>query len=142
MNNENKLGNLNKKEMLRHLLALKQFAGENNNNVKVHISGHMSVPFASCQLSKKSVLDIFLSVWSLLISLIPCQDSKELVHLSLYSIEVENMENEPSFQESFPDLPSCPSQHSLGVLCIAWSTDVHVCVHCTCGLLSDVTHSK
>lgn len=48
VNNENKLGTLGGKEMRGHLLALKQSEGE-NNNVKVHISGHMSIP--SCLLS-------------------------------------------------------------------------------------------
>lgn len=32
--NENKLGTLGEKEMPSHLLVLKQFSGENNNNVK------------------------------------------------------------------------------------------------------------
>lgn len=45
------------RERRGRLLALKQFAGKNNNNVKVHILGNVCL--ASCQLSKKLVPGLF-----------------------------------------------------------------------------------
>lgn len=71
--NENKLGTLGEKEMPRHLLVLKQFSGENNNNVKesTHFWKHAC---HRCQLSEETVLELFLFARSQLMWLVPGQN--------------------------------------------------------------------
>lgn len=62
-----------------------------------------------------------------------------------FSIAVEDMQNEPSLQQAFPDfhLMFLNSHSELFSMHVASrSMDTHVCVCCTCGLLLDVTHSK
>lgn len=118
--------------MLGHLLAFKQFAGENSNNVKVHVSGNTSIP--SCLLSAQWEISTRLTSFSVVAANMTCPMSeqrflvwipassgdKELVPLALYSLDGENTQYEPSFQEGFPDFPSYLSGLSLGGILNAW----------------------
>lgn len=149
VNNENKLGTLPGKEMRGHLLALKQFAGENNNNVKVHISGHMSIP--SCLLSAQWEISTRLISFCTVTANMTCpmpeqrlpgldsclfwrQGTGAFVSLYLRCWEYAKWAflsrgfPRPSiffFFLFFPGLPSYISELSLGVIFNAWGTQVH-----------------
>lgn len=104
------------KEELGCLLALQQFAGETIIMQKcTFLETGVSSP-SSCQLSEKLVLDLFpvvrlwlmwplntcpMSEQRLLVWVSAYSREKKWVDLTLFPLDVEDVQNEPSFQARF-----------------------------------------